>query len=256
MGRTLKYFKAAFPKEFYALVRFKISLGKRGNQNGYSGPPRPLIEKSALASALKNGWNRDEMRTRFKVSDFLLDRNLRWHSLTEDYAKSAELSPIRRLNRNAELRRLIATLSPDFFKSVFDAPEKSVECLFRLFIRLSFLNREVKAVGKLLASRRSQGRSPFSFISNPGELEVADYLLTKQVPFEMQFILGQFMYDFCLPTFRMLVEVDGSSHRMTGSDARDFAKTKAARDAGYRLLRIPYSGKGKTDFNRLDKLCA
>lgn len=75
------------------------------------------------------------------------------------------------------------------------------------------------------------------------ERRMASFLTNHGVAFEAQFILhtpiGDFAYDFLLPTEKLLVEVDGEYwHAKAEAHARDKIKMRLAEERGYRIVRI------------------
>ena len=86
------------------------------------------------------------------------------------------------------------------------------------------------------------------------EVEFAEFLQELEIPYETQFFVEQFPFDFYLPDTQQLIEIDGEFyHPLTEADAvypmqkhnfdRDKRKNKVAEEHGFRLtrLRIPKS---------------
>lgn len=87
----------------------------------------------------------------------------------------------------------------------------------------------------------------FGFIVKPYSERVDDDPLNVAY---CQHPLERFVYDFSIPTFRILFEVDGEhwhgyKYRVTASQVlsklRDCEKTKLAKELGWFLVRIPAS---------------
>jgi very-short-patch-repair endonuclease len=59
------------------------------------------------------------------------------------------------------------------------------------------------------------------------------------VKFRRQCPIGQYIVDFCCPTRRLIVEIDGDSHAETIT--HDAARTRALEENGYRVIRFTNS---------------
>ena len=73
----------------------------------------------------------------------------------------------------------------------------------------------------------------------PAESRLWENLRSRRLggaKFRAQHPLGRFIVDFCCPSARLIVEVDGDSHRASG--ARDRERTEVLEAFGYRVLRF------------------
>jgi very-short-patch-repair endonuclease len=71
------------------------------------------------------------------------------------------------------------------------------------------------------------------------EARFETYLVEHQLAYTFQYFLDGKYYDFFLPDFNLLVEVDGEYwHRLSPAIKNDIEKHVIARDQGIRLLRI------------------
>ncbi len=86
----------------------------------------------------------------------------------------------------------------------------------------------------VLQLRAAQHRSALT----PSEARLWSRLSARQLgcTFRRQVPLGRFIADFLAPVARVIVEVDGSSHR--GRASRDASRDRKLTRMGYRVLRI------------------
>ena len=73
----------------------------------------------------------------------------------------------------------------------------------------------------------------------PAESMLWRRLRNRQVlglKFCRQFAIGPFIADFCCPTRKLVVEIDGDSHVETGE--KDAARTGVLESEGYRVIRF------------------
>lgn len=74
----------------------------------------------------------------------------------------------------------------------------------------------------------------------PPEREVRSWLTQKKVPAVAEFSLKGFIFDFAIPTKRVLIELDSKRyHRCRRHLARDAIKTKTALDDMWKIIRVP-----------------
>jgi very-short-patch-repair endonuclease len=57
------------------------------------------------------------------------------------------------------------------------------------------------------------------------------------VGFRRQFVIGNFIADFCAPAARLVLEIDGGYH--VGRAAADARRDRVIQALGFRVLRIP-----------------
>jgi very-short-patch-repair endonuclease len=62
------------------------------------------------------------------------------------------------------------------------------------------------------------------------------------VAFRRQFVIGRYIADFCAPSLRLIVEVDGGYHR--GRTHLDARRDADLRRAGYRIIRVSAAHAG------------
>ncbi len=72
--------------------------------------------------------------------------------------------------------------------------------------------------------------------------------------FRRQYALGSYILDFCCPSHRLVIEVDGSVHDEPEQRARDEARSELLAAFGYRVLRFRNDevlGEHETVLNRI-----
>ncbi len=73
----------------------------------------------------------------------------------------------------------------------------------------------------------------------PPERQVFEQLALYGIRFEQEFPLGGFFFDFAVPLFRMLIEVDSYTyHRHPSRRHRDREKTAIAERDGWKVARV------------------
>ena len=111
------------------------------------------------------------------------------------------------------------------------------------------IRREDETLFNLYIAKLSQRRSEYIKIHGTAlpkkgkltniEKKFIDFLREKNIEYFYQYFLEGKNYDFYLPTFHLLVEVDGEYwHRMPQAIKNDLEKHIIAKDQGYKLLRI------------------
>jgi very-short-patch-repair endonuclease len=73
----------------------------------------------------------------------------------------------------------------------------------------------------------------------PAESRLWENLRSRRLggaKFRAQHPLGRFIVDFCCPSSRLIIEIDGGVHRLSG--ARDRERTEVLESFGYRVLRF------------------
>jgi very-short-patch-repair endonuclease len=70
------------------------------------------------------------------------------------------------------------------------------------------------------------------------ERQVIAALATTGRRFTPQYQLGGYVFDVFVPELRLLLEIDGASHRWPRNRAKDRAKDRVAHDYGYVLTRL------------------
>ncbi len=73
----------------------------------------------------------------------------------------------------------------------------------------------------------------------PAEAKLWAYLRRNQLndaSFRRQHAIGQYIVDFCSPSEKLIIELDGSPH--LGNEEYDTQRTEALRVKGYRVLRF------------------
>ena len=59
------------------------------------------------------------------------------------------------------------------------------------------------------------------------------------VKFKRQKPIGRYIADFCAPSLRLIIELDGSVHDTPDAKAYDAVREEFLRAAGYTILRFP-----------------
>lgn len=72
-----------------------------------------------------------------------------------------------------------------------------------------------------------------------GEEETAQILETLDVEYEFQKIMAHYIVDFYLPAYKLIIEVDGSSHLWGEQKRRDEIKDRYFGNRDFIVVRIP-----------------
>lgn len=79
-----------------------------------------------------------------------------------------------------------------------------------------------------------------------------DFLKDLSVPFYRQRVMGQYIVDFCCPSKKLVIELDGSQHYEDDAKQKDEERDKKLAEMGYTVKR--YSN---LDINkRFNEVCA
>lgn len=257
LERTYRREKRRNPRKFLRQCRLKYSILSRGNTRGYTGPPRPLIPKKDLVACFDKGMRRCDVVAKFKITDFLLDRNLKHWNLSDSFKTSLKKVPFRSVIENEELLASLDALVPGCFSAVMASvrnPQKALDAVFKAHLRVQYVASVVQQLGVKLRNRCLRAKNRYSFTSNRGEIAIAGWLLSNGFRFKQQHKVGDFFYDFYLPSERVLIEVDGSAHKRgirSNSALSHTKKDKEAKRVGLRLIRVPWSDKSVVDLAAL-----
>ena len=66
-----------------------------------------------------------------------------------------------------------------------------------------------------------------------------DFLKNLPVMVHRQLIIGNYIVDFCIEEYGIIIELDGSQHGENPQRSRDIIRDDALQRMGYRLLRYP-----------------
>ena len=64
-----------------------------------------------------------------------------------------------------------------------------------------------------------------------------DFLKTLPVTVRRQKVIGSYIVDFCIPSAKLVIELDGSQHYEDGGMASDHERDQALSGLGFRVLR-------------------
>jgi len=72
------------------------------------------------------------------------------------------------------------------------------------------------------------------------ETHFENILKHNNIRYQRQVKIGQYIVDFLLPDFNMIVEIDGIQHYMYHSGFKDLSKTEFLNKQGFKVVRIPF----------------
>jgi very-short-patch-repair endonuclease len=93
--------------------------------------------------------------------------------------------------------------------------------------------RQVKKIVNQKLKR--QGKNPINFVQNSWEYRVKKVLISLGIDYLSSFKVGKNYYDFLLPEYNTLLEVDSAQYHSKESNK---PKNEVAKNAGYKLIRI------------------
>lgn len=99
--------------------------------------------------------------------------------------------------------------------------------------------------GRCRKYAKKNGVNNMGSISSSLENSVANILDDLGIKYQPQFFINPYHYDFYLPDYNILLEVDGGLH----NTRYDEYKEKLTKEYGYRLLRIRIDKKGIKQYN-------
>lgn len=237
---TWKLAKEKFPelaKKVSAEAHAKHMLGnKRGSK-----PPEIIVAKDKLKEALRKRFTMQEILNEFKISEFIFKRNLLYHNIKSDYVQFKKI-PLKHILLKDNSIELLRQLNPEIVGLLESnkVSKENVKDIQKLFLELTDLTQAVKNIGRSFSKKYN---SKLTFSSNLGCNNLCSYLYENNIEFRQEFKIENYYYDFYLPTFNMLVEVDGSYHRLNKAKANDKIKEKIAKDKGFELIRVIWTGK-------------
>ena len=114
--------------------------------------------------------------------------------------------------------------------------ERAVRILERQDLDIYKYQEAIQAVGDFVAEK------PDKFDSSH-EMIAAIILIQNEIQCNLQFKVGKYQCDFCLPELRVILEIDGERHKnRKGYDTERDAEIRAILGAGWQIVRI------KTDY--------
>ncbi len=245
---TWRYAKEHWPalaKKLRSKAHSQVSMG---NQKGKKDP-KIRVAKKDLEEALNQLSDLKSIKDKFGFSDFLLHRNIVENNLQHLYQKFKRF-PFRSIVITERCLSVLKSICPDI-DQVFDDlkinPNENLIKLHKAFIELNLLSYQLYRI-----SKTARYKSKKSFTRNLGYLHMADILYSQDIEFESEYKLSNRYYDFYLPEYNLLVEVDGGWHNIKGVKEKDTIKTEIAKNANIDLIRVKWTGT-KLNYEALHK---
>lgn len=210
-----------------------------GNNRGSRAHPGVVLDKEMLAESVQQGRSLPVMSRQFKVSEFLVRSNIRYHGLSGASKLPRSLQEV-----DWALVERLDSLAPGLKAAAlryYVDPHAYFLLLYEAFCRVQELSWFVKQQAKAHASYVAGGKVPKDHIcwsSNQYEIRLSTMLRATGVRHIRQFCLGgNLMADFFLPDSGIVVEVDGEYHAREDTKTRDRLKAETIEQDGWLLIR-------------------
>lgn len=237
---TWKLAKKEFPELAKKVSREAHAKHMLGNKKG-SKPPSIIISKDEILKAFKKRSSLKEILEQFKISEFLFIRNILYHNIKSKYTQFKDI-PMKHILMKDNIIELIKHIDPEFLDTLEQVKTNSgnVKKIHEMFLELIDLIQAIKNIGRYFSKKHN---SKLVFSNNLGCNNLCSYLYENNIEFKQEFKIDNYYFDFYLPTFNLLVEVDGSSHKYKKIKIKDEIKEKTALSKGFELVRIKWTGK-------------
>ncbi|MCR4907047.1 MAG: DUF559 domain-containing protein [Clostridiales bacterium] len=68
-----------------------------------------------------------------------------------------------------------------------------------------------------------------------------DFLISLSVTVRRQMVISEYIVDFCIPKYRIIIELDGKQHETPVNQHDDYVRDSFLAQQGYEILRYPNS---------------
>ena len=68
-----------------------------------------------------------------------------------------------------------------------------------------------------------------------------DFLVNLPITIRKQMVIGNYIVDFCIPKYRIVIELDGKQHDTPENQNSDYIRDSFLTQQGYAVLRYPNS---------------
>lgn len=246
--------RKVYGEKYKEVLRLQVlnnySRSARNRPKPPSRQPAVQLDESVLRALSEEGRSVPEIARQMGTTEFFVKRNLLWYGMGTDAKLPHRLQPIDR----ADLERL-EFLVPGFTEKAqrfYQDPLAYFLVLYEALVILIGLIWYIKDMAKTHDYYITTKKIPKNHICwslNQYEARLSAALLSHGIEHVREFAFHKnSRADFLISGTKILVEVDGEFHLTVETKKRDEAKTQAARDLGYEVLR--FTTKDVTD--RLD----
>lgn len=237
---TWKLAKEKFPELAKKASSQAYAKNMLGNTRG-ARAPEIIISKERIKEVLKKRFTLKEILEEFKISEFLFKRNLLYHNIKSDYVQFKKI-PLKHILLKDNYIELLRQLNPKLLSLLENnnIDKDNVTDIQKLFLQLTDLTQAVKNIGRSFSKKHN---SKLVFSSNLGCNNLCVYLYESNIEFQQEFKIDNYYYDFYLPKFNLIVEVDGLYHKFKKVKNKDKLKENLAKSKGFELIRVTWTGK-------------
>lgn len=243
---TWKYAKKIWPEETRKVSSSAYRNATIGNSRA-EHLPIIRVSREKLLSCFQKFTTLEEIKKELNLTDFLLHRNIVENKLQYEYIKFKD-NAFKSIVVSENTTEKISTFFPkikDLLNNRIEISENISEDIHKLYIELFSLSQSIKAIGRKVSSRCKNKNKLYKakfFSNNIGEVYLCELLYNFDIIFYQNFKLQNYFYDFYLPDYNIIIEVDGTSHDILEVIDKDKDKSKVALDNGYELVRVKWTG--------------
>lgn len=235
------YYSEEERKKFFS-ARVSYSQKRRNSNAVNFGKPRVIIDKHRLLELLKKGMTIEAISKKLEIAPQTVKGNINFHNLIlDDFMYSSFLSPSDRIELS-NLDSFMGCTLLEYHLKRDENLQNILETCLTLNDKLRDANLLVKKIRRnALSFAKANGISTEKFMLPQSFVNALfrKAFIESEVEVVCEYCVENKYFDFLLPEYKVLVEVDSNHYHSTRKALRnDLLKDEVASNNGYKLIRI------------------
>lgn len=238
---SIVYYRDKYKIELAKLKSERYSRALTGNTHGTKNQPDVLLDKERLSELVELGHPLESIANTLNTTMWFVKANMRYYNIK--YVGKAN----RICQDNEEIFVMLEKLTPGILELARNVSNEPFEFFNALYISnlkllevLWFIQKQSNSLSYYTDSK-GLDRKHITYSLNKGEAKLGKALIYNDIPHRRifyPFTNNQITYDFFIENTNLLIEVDGSIHKIPTRKTKDKYKDKLAQEAGYQVLRV------------------